>query len=837
MLNFFGSSGKPKPAPAQSNNVATAATATTSTSRSTSASASSSTSSAPPPRKKPKTSPAPGVVVTTTRRLVRPPPATASPAVPANRDSIESISGYRPINALSEDKRRRILEDRHAAELEKRRAYEAANPPTKPKRTSSSAASRDRSKQSSRAPSVASDRPTAKSRKKKRTAVFSSSDDDDDDDLDFGSSARRGSARGSRAPSTPSKRRSVDPFASSAAGGGGSGSYQVLGREGVAPSYSVPRDILADDYDSPPAELADAPPLVQSCDVVASSIKGFGPFFNGLGDNPRATLEYPAPGQSEEYLLLVPRDRDEYDPLLELLMAVKTIVSNYLTPEQQKLFGSLDSLEISSNAGMILPGGAGGTAAMAATRARLEGANGTARARSADLIDSGVGKAERRDDLDPAAPGRHADDEERAHGHGAETPRTPRNDDSPGPDPERKVPNGHSHTAPVSPSASASSSSLPHRNGTTHANGSGHASLSPVKAAILGNAALMPGLDSPVAAPASPPSSQASTAASVTTAATTTGAATDPDPILRSFAKARNRRDGPLFLRTLARFNAELVRLRASGALSRNIAAMGRKAGVPEGVWRLVQDQVYARTVGPRVEELGRYQAFSDNVYGELLPRFMSEIAQLTRLGPGKVFVDLGSGVGNLLIQTSLQTGAEAYGCEMMAVPAGLAERQIQEAQRRWRLWGLKGGDRVEAWKGDFGEHEGVRDVLRRADVVLVNNYAFLPKTNENLSLLFLDLPDGAQVVSLKPFVPLDFRLTERTLSSPLAILRVIERTYTSGCVSWADGGGKYYIHIVDRHLIRDWLHRNGGMGKGVERRRWKKRNDEDEDEDDEDEE
>lgn len=75
-------------------------------------------------------------------------------------------------------------------------------------------------------------------------------------------------------------------------------------------------------------------------------------------------------------------------------------------------------------------------------------------------------------------------------------------------------------------------------------------------------------------------------------------------------------------------------------------------------------------------------------------------------------------------------------------------------------------------------------------------SYAFTAKTNERLSLLFLDLKDGAKVVSLKPFVPHDFRLTERTLDSPLAILSVEQRDYSRDCVSWADSGGRYFIHV-----------------------------------------
>ncbi|PWN89300.1 DOT1-domain-containing protein, partial [Acaromyces ingoldii] len=274
--------------------------------------------------------------------------------------------------------------------------------------------------------------------------------------------------------------------------------------------------------------------------------------------------------------------------------------------------------------------------------------------------------------------------------------------------------------------------------------------------------------------------------------------------ILRSFTKARNRRDGPLFVRTVERFNAALRLLKESDKIKETVSSWAQR-GISEAVWRWIQEQCYARTVGPKVEDLAKYEAFSDNVYGELLPRFMSEIAQLTSLGPNSVFVDLGSGVGNLVMQVALQTGAHAVGCEQMVSPSHLAKLQLEEARARWKVWGVKGGE-MDAWQGDFGEDERIRGKLREADVVLVNNYAFTARTNDKLSLLFLDLKDGAQVVSLKPFVPPDFRLTERTLSSPLAILRVAQRAYSTNCVSWAESGGNYYIHTVDRTLVARFL-------------------------------
>ena len=272
----------------------------------------------------------------------------------------------------------------------------------------------------------------------------------------------------------------------------------------------------------------------------------------------------------------------------------------------------------------------------------------------------------------------------------------------------------------------------------------------------------------------------------------------DADSILRSFTKARNRRHGPLFVRTVHRFNALLHKLKDEGVIEQHLQSLGESQGVPETVWRTIQDQVYARAAAPHVEKLKQYEAFSDNVYGEMLPPFLSEICRLAQLGPQSVFVDLGSGIGNLVVQAAMQTGCRAYGCEYMPVPAQLAAAQLQEARARWHLWHLRGGP-METWCADFTESEHVRAALRDADLVVANNYAFRPETNDTLSLLFLDLKDGAMVVSLRSFVPHDFRLTERTLSSPAAILRVEERTYTPGCVSWTGGSGKYYVHTVDR--------------------------------------
>jgi H3 lysine-79-specific histone-lysine N-methyltransferase len=47
-----------------------------------------------------------------------------------------------------------------------------------------------------------------------------------------------------------------------------------------------------------------------------------------------------------------------------------------------------------------------------------------------------------------------------------------------------------------------------------------------------------------------------------------------------------------------------------------------------------------------------------------------------------------------------------------------------------------------------------------------VNNEVFPPSLNADLTNMFLDLKEGATIVSLKPFVPEAFKMNEANVSS-----------------------------------------------------------------------
>jgi H3 lysine-79-specific histone-lysine N-methyltransferase len=118
------------------------------------------------------------------------------------------------------------------------------------------------------------------------------------------------------------------------------------------------------------------------------------------------------------------------------------------------------------------------------------------------------------------------------------------------------------------------------------------------------------------------------------------------------------------------------------------------------------------------------------------------------------------------------------------------------------RAYGLRHGD-MHILKGDFLELPQVAKILRKADVVLVNNYAFDSQLNQNLLQLFLDLKEGTRIISLRNFVPLDHKITVRNADSVESILRIASYTYPNGSVSWTNSGGQYFIQTVDRTAVQ----------------------------------
>ncbi|KAF9979427.1 Nucleosomal histone H3-Lys79 methylase [Modicella reniformis] len=281
--------------------------------------------------------------------------------------------------------------------------------------------------------------------------------------------------------------------------------------------------------------------------------------------------------------------------------------------------------------------------------------------------------------------------------------------------------------------------------------------------------------------------------------------------LYRKLTKYKVRKDGAQFMKIVEDFNQIMQKQKAQGTIRAHVKQHGHR--LPYDLVVHILQQVYSRTVAARASKLNQYEAFSNNVYGEILPILTKEFIEKTKLDHTKVFVDLGCGIGNVVLQVALQTGAESYGVEIMDTPAKFAKKQAKDA------YGLKHG-KVSMLHGDFLDTPGLPAILARADVVLVNNYAFNSALNQSLLQLFLDLKEGCKIISLKTFVPLDHKINVRNAGSVESILRVKKHMYYTNAVSWTHNGGEYFIATVDRTAMQTfWANGGASLDDGVSKR------------------
>lgn len=216
---------------------------------------------------------------------------------------------------------------------------------------------------------------------------------------------------------------------------------------------------------------------------------------------------------------------------------------------------------------------------------------------------------------------------------------------------------------------------------------------------------------------------------------------------------------------------------------------------------------VYIRAIHPRASELKHYEAFSNYVYGELLPSFLSKVYNQCNLNQSSIFLDLGSGVGNCVIQASLEYNCKlSAGCEIMKEASDLTECQYKELQERCKLMGLTLMPIKYFLRESFVDHKGVQEVIKDCDVLLINNFLFDMELNKEVEKLIQGAKVGCKIISLKslraPGYAVDFYNTDNIMSR----LKIEKFKFDEDSVSWTHSGGEYYIStvldVIDESLL-----------------------------------
>ncbi|KAK0501100.1 histone methylation DOT1, partial [Armillaria luteobubalina] len=135
-------------------------------------------------------------------------------------------------------------------------------------------------------------------------------------------------------------------------------------------------------------------------------------------------------------------------------------------------------------------------------------------------------------------------------------------------------------------------------------------------------------------------------------------------------------------------------------------------------------EQSYSRLVATNFGELKKYKGGTDYVYGEILPGLVDEITSIARLTSNSVFVDLGSGVGQIVGQVSLMVGCFSYGIELDKSRAAIGKAMVENIRVRCNKWGAEIGV-MEIEVGNMLNSPRVVEILGQADAVFIGNTKF----------------------------------------------------------------------------------------------------------------
>ncbi|KAL5964521.1 Histone-lysine N-methyltransferase H3 lysine-79 specific [Taenia solium] len=189
-------------------------------------------------------------------------------------------------------------------------------------------------------------------------------------------------------------------------------------------------------------------------------------------------------------------------------------------------------------------------------------------------------------------------------------------------------------------------------------------------------------------------------------------------------------------------------------------------------------------------DRLNQYPPFSPQVYGETSFELIQQMVDSIPINSEDTFIDLGSGVGQVVLQVAASTNVKfSYGIEKADYPAECALIQ-----------------------GDFLADE-YTDIIETSTIVFANNFAFGPELDYQLTLRFSRLCEGARVISSKSFCGRTIHLS--------SIIKLTLLDPVNDGVSWTDKPFSYYVHTIDRSPLLKYFN---DLRKGQQSHRTKDR-------------
>ena len=221
---------------------------------------------------------------------------------------------------------------------------------------------------------------------------------------------------------------------------------------------------------------------------------------------------------------------------------------------------------------------------------------------------------------------------------------------------------------------------------------------------------------------------------------------------------------------------------------------------------KLICCKAYNRSVDNEKKLNKHYPAFSSQTYGETSYERLRSIIEEIQPKESDVFVDLGSGVGNLVVQMAAGSKVKrAIGIEIADLPSAFAKKMEIEFKCLMRWFGKKYRP-FQLHHGDFLEEKFRSIIQQDASILFINNYAFTADLEERIkNELFQDLKEGTKIISSKPYAIPNRQITHRQLGDIGAIVDVIQLKDCKEPCSWTSNTVPYYLHIINRAKVGPW--------------------------------
>ncbi|QEU62135.1 Dot1 [Kluyveromyces lactis] len=265
--------------------------------------------------------------------------------------------------------------------------------------------------------------------------------------------------------------------------------------------------------------------------------------------------------------------------------------------------------------------------------------------------------------------------------------------------------------------------------------------------------------------------------------------------LVRSLNDAFERSDDQSFEKIVLKYN-DLI-----SAIPRNLIVenLSSNPDVPVSFVHFLLHTCYTRAIYPHARKLKKYTSFSNFVYGELMPDFLTMVFKKCGLNSNSIFMDLGSGVGNCVIQASLEFGCKlSFGCEIMDSASDMAELQLKELKSRCDLWGINLPPIDFSLRKSFVDNERVHELIPQCDVILINNFIFDAPLNKEVEKIVQGLKPGSKIISLKSIRPAGYSINYDDMDNIFNRLHVESFKLPENSVSWTYRSvGDYYISTV----------------------------------------